>query len=147
MKPKIYFAGGWFTPEQEEEHERVYQALAKTNEFDIFNPKHHSFKPENATEDNMTATLLGNVENIAKADIVVAIYDRKDTGTIWETGFAYACKKPIIYYAETLGNKPFNLMLAKTGNFAANEADLIDMLLQKETYEFKSVYKYSGVIE
>lgn len=147
MKRKIYFAGGWFSPEMEEEHERIYQALKATDKFEIFNPKHHSFTPDNATEDAMTATLLGNVENIASSDIVVAIYDRKDTGTIWETGFAYACKKPIVYYAETLNGKPFNLMLAKTGNFAANVEDLISLLDDETTFKFKSVYKYEGEIE
>ena len=83
-----------------------------------------------------------------QADIIVAIYDGKDTGTIWETGFAYASKKPIIYYSETLGDRPFNLMLARTGNFAANEKELLTLLRNKNSYIHKNVFAaYKGELE
>ena len=40
----------------------------------------------------------------------------KDIGTIWEAGYAFAFKKPIIYFCAGLpeGAK-FNLMLARSG--------------------------------
>lgn len=146
MKKKIYLAGGWFTPEQEEEHSRIYNCL-KDN-YDVFNPKLASLITPGCTDDFMTQTLKGNIENIKNADIVVVIYDYRDTGTIWEAGFAYANKKPIIYYAEKNGNKPFNLMLAKTGQYAVTEIDLLFQLSDEKSYTFKNVYNdYQGDIE
>ena len=45
----------------------------------------------------------------------MAITDEKDIGTIWEAGYAYGIGKEIVYYAETLGDNPFNVMLGKSG--------------------------------
>lgn len=144
---KIYLAGGWFTPEAEEEHTRIYNILVD-NCFVVFNPKLESLVNKDSTNQDMAMTLLGNVDNICDADIIVAIYDRKDTGTIWETGYAYAMKKPIIYYAETLNGKPFNLMLAKTGRFAKNTEQLINMLFDDTSYMFKTIRNdYTGDVE
>ena len=145
-KKKIYLAGGWFTPEQEEEHTRIYELLK--NDYDVFNPKLESLVTPNSTEDFMSQTLIGNIEGIKNADLVVVIYDYKDTGTIWEAGCAYANKKPIMYYAETLGEKKFNLMLAKTGNFADNMTALACALQDESTWQYKDVYNsYKGSVE
>lgn len=145
-KKKIYFAGGWFSPQMEEEHTRLYNLIK--DKFDVFNPKLESLVTPGSSSDFMAQTLRGNIEGIKNADIVTVIYDYKDTGTIWEAGCAYALHKPILYYAETLGDKPFNLMLAKTGNFASNEKDFVSMLENEETYEYKDVYEsYTGKVE
>lgn len=145
-KKKIYLAGGWFTPEQEEEHTRIYNAIK--DDFNVFNPKLESLVTPGATDDFMTQTLLGNIRGIEEADLVLVIYDYKDTGTIWEAGHSYASKKPILYYAETLGNKKFNLMLAKTGNFVSNMDALNEALHKEETFVYKDVYhSYRGGVE
>lgn len=143
---KLYLAGGWFNFEQEEEHTRLYNLLK--DKYKVFNPKLESLIKPGCTDDFMSQTLLGNIEGIKNADIIVAIYDGKDTGTIWETGLAYAYQKPIIYYAEKLNGKKFNLMLAKTGLYAANETDLLNLLEDKKSYVFRNVYSsYKGDIE
>lgn len=142
---KIYYAGGWFTPEMEEEHSRIYNLIK--DKFDVFNPKLESLITKEYTQDDMTQTLMGNIAGISNADLVLVIYDRKDTGTIWEAGCAYAYNKPILYYAETLGDKPFNLMLAKTGNVARNMDELLEKLNDEHTFKFKRVYDYEGDIE
>ncbi|HUM44333.1 MAG TPA: nucleoside 2-deoxyribosyltransferase [Fervidobacterium sp.] len=145
MKKKIYLAGGWFSPEQEEEHTRIYNLIK--DEYDVFNPKLASLVKPDSTQDEMTQTFLGNLEAIRNADIVLVITDRKDIGTIWEAGYAYANQKPIVYYAETLGNKPFNLMLAKTGRVVINEIQLLFELADEDNYKFTAVHDYDGVIE
>ena len=145
-KPRVYFAGGWFTPEMEEEHTRLYNLIK--DDYDVFNPRLESLVKPGSTTNHLVQTLQGNKQGIIDADIVVAIYDRKDTGTIWETGFAHAIKKPIIYYAETLGDKPFNLMLALTGRVAKNEDELIKLLQDKSSYDYKDfVTEFDGGIE
>lgn len=125
---KMYLAGGWFTPEQEQEHSKLYEALKDINGLDVYNPRLEGEIDTDTSVDKMSAILLSNVDNIKSSDFVVVIYDGKDTGTIWEAGYAYANKKPIIYYAEKLGGKKFNLMLAKTGYFVDNLESLVDLI-------------------
>lgn len=146
MKKKIYFAGGWFNPAQEEEHTRIYNVIK--DKFDVFNPKVAGIVDDTTTGDHMVNILLGNVNAINESQLVVAITDRKDMGTIWETGYAYASKKPIIYYCETLGNAPFNLMLAKTGLVARNEEELLKLLEDDASWFFHAYREqYKGAIE
>lgn len=141
---KIYLAGGWFSPEAEERHSRLYNLLK--DKYDVFNPRIES--DQTHVKLNADEILQKNIEGMTSVDIIVAIYDGKDTGTIWETGFSYAIKKPIIYYSETLNGKPFNLMLARTGNFAANEDELLALLEDEKSYQYKNVFaSYQGEIE
>ena len=100
-------------------------------------------------KDAQTNAFLGNLKAINEADVIVAITDGKDMGTIWESGYAFARKKPIIYYAETLGNNQFNLMLAKSGvAVCRNQTELKIALRREETYEVKDTYDaYQGEIE
>lgn len=143
---KIYYAGGWFSPEQEEQHTRIYNLIK--DRYDVFNPKLESLITPGCSSDKMTQTLIGNIEGIKNADLVVVLYDYRDVGTIWESGFAYANNKPIIYYAEHLNGKPFNLMLAKTGRFASNEEALLKLLEDETSWTFKDVYNdFKGEIE
>ena len=143
---KIYLAGGWFTPEQDEQHTRIYNLIK--NDFDVFNPRIKGEIDNGTSNDKISSILIGNIEGIQNADLTVVLYDYRDTGTIWEAGFSYASKKPIIYFAEHLNGRPFNLMLAKTGRFAANEQDLVKLLNDESSWTFKNVYNdFKGVIE
>lgn len=145
---KIYFAGGWFSPAQEEEHTRIGDFLNRHKDLIVFNPRTAGgdFKVGKET-DHMTQVLLNNCNAIDEADLVVAITDYKDMGTLWECGYAYAKKKPVIYYCETLGDKPFNLMLAKTGRVARDVDELENLLVDLTSYEFKPVHSFDGLVE
>lgn len=144
----IYFAGGWFNPQQEEEHSRIGAFLERQNYLSVFNPRTAGgdFKPGKET-DHMTHVLFNNCKVINEADLIVAITDYKDMGTLWECGYAYAKNKPIIYYCETLGDKPFNLMLAKTGRVARNIDELENLLIEEKSYVFKAVHSFKGMVE
>lgn len=145
MKLKIYLAGGWFTPEQEEEHSRIARLLGTNINLKVFNPRIAGEIDKQTTGDKMSKILIGNIEAIEACDKVVVIYDGKDTGTIWEAGFAYALKKPIVYYCEKPTTK-VNLMLAKTGEFVHDEVGLLGNLAKEAC--FKNVYdSYKGEIE
>lgn len=145
---KIYFAGGWFSPAQEEEHTRVGNFLERRKNLEVFNPRTAGgdFKVGKET-DYMTQVLLNNCKAIDEADLVVAITDYKDMGTLWECGYAYAKQKPVIYYCETLGDKSFNLMLAKTGRVARDIDELENLLVDKDSYVFKQVHSFDGLVE
>lgn len=143
---RLYFCGGWFDPQQEEEHTRLYDLIK--NKFEVFNPRLAGIVSTSDTADRMTNILFGNLKALNECQVVVAITDRKDMGSIWEMGYAYAMKKPIIYYCETLGDKPFNLMLAKTGMVARNEEQLLALLSDEESLKFyESRNDYKGEIE
>ena len=145
---KIYFAGGWFSPAQEEEHTRVGNFLERHKNLEVFNPRTAGgdFKVGKET-DHMTQVLLNNCKAIDEADLVVAITDYKDMGTLWECGYAYAKQKPVIYYCETLGDKPFNLMLAKPGRVARDIDELENLPVNKDSYVFKQVHSFEGLVE
>lgn len=146
IKKKIYFAGGWFNPQQAEEHERVYDALKQ--KYDVFNPKIAGIVDSSTTGDHMVNILLGNLNAIKESQLVVVITDGKDMGTIWESGYAYGNAKPIIYYCETLGDKPFNLMLAKTGRVAKSINELLELLNDDTSWQFKNYCEqYKGTVE
>ena len=148
MKKRLYFAGGWFSPVQKEEHIRIGAVLEAHKHLDVFNPRTAGGDFETGKEtDHMTHVLLNNCKSIDEADLVVAITDYKDMGTLWECGYAYAKRKPIIYYCENLGNKPFNLMLAKTGMVARNVDELEEMLVDDDNYKFKPVHSFDGMVE
>ncbi len=148
MKKRLYFAGGWFSPAQEEEHTRIGAFLERHKYLDVFNPRTAGgdFKAGKET-DHMTQVLLNNCKSIDEADLIVAITDYKDMGTLWECGYAYARQKPIIYYCENLGDRPFNLMLAKTGMVARDVDELEELLIDNESYKFKSIHSFDGMVE
>ena len=145
---KLYYGGGWFNFQQEEEHTRIGNFLEQLPGFDVFNPRTAGGDVKvNKEADYMTQVFLNNCKEINEADIVVAITDYKDMGTLWESGYAYCLKKPIIYYCETLGDKPFNLMLAKTGKVARNVNELKTLLEDEKSYIFTKLYSFDGEIE
>ena len=68
-------------------------------------------------------------------------------GTIWEAGYAFGINKPIIYFAETLGNNQFNLMLAQSGNMVLlNDSEITRTALDAVIHENYKV-PYGGAIE
>ena len=146
LKKKVYFGGPWFNQQQEEEHSRLYDLLK--DKYDVFNPKLAGVVSKDTKLDLMSLLFLGNLKAMNEAQIVIAITDGKDMGTIWESGYSYANKKPIIYYCETLGSNKFNLMLAKTGLVARNEEELLALLEDAASWQYHAVDEsYHGDIE
>lgn len=147
MKLSIYLASPWFIPETAERQSRICNFI-KSLGFNVLNPREMAVD-NSSTKDAMTTAFLNNINDIEKADLIVAITDGKDMGTIWEAGYAFGIKKPIVYYAETLGNNQFNLMLAKSAvGVARNEEELKTLLESPDTYHYNKFYDtYKGAIE
>ncbi len=135
---KVYFASPWFTPEQAEREERLKARLRELG-FDVWSPKENCDCSPISSDEMRKSVFSDNVENIKKCDIIFAITDGKDMGTIWEAGFAYGYNigmhdpetfRPIVvvYYCETLGNGLFNLMLAQSGDIVVTNFDDLDKL-------------------
>lgn len=113
-KYDFYFASPFFNPEQVEREERLIAHLRGLG-FKVFSPKEECFLPPTSSQEERIEVFKNNCDAIRNSKAVFAVTDGKDIGTIWEAGYACGLKVPVIYYAETLGNNQFNLMLAQSG--------------------------------
>lgn len=136
-KKLVYLASPWFTPEQAEREERLRMKLRSLG-FEVWSPKEEAICDAISTQETRQRIFDGNVKAIKACDVVFAITDGKDMGTIWEAGFAYGYNEylnrvgydPIIivYYCETLGGGQFNLMLAQSGDIIITNFEDLDRL-------------------
>ena len=117
----MYLASPFFNKEQLDRVKRLEDALDDLGYVDIFSPRLESnVKFE---EGNSKLCFSMNIDAIANADIVIAVTNDKDLGTLFEAGYAYALKKPILYLYETKEKElNFNLMLSQSG-LAFNSID------------------------
>lgn len=147
----IYNAGPWFRPDQEERNTFMKETLEKLG-FNVFDPRTANLVPPDANTDWRKTAFEGNIGAIREADCVIATTDGLDAGTMMEAGVAYQAGIPIIYFAETLGDKQFNLMLAQSGiHVVLSREQLVKDLqnpeLLKCIVENKVFSEYSGNIE
>lgn len=165
---KIYFAGPWFTAAQAEREQRLINRLRELR-FDVFSPRESSNITGSFADPKVQkATFEGNIVNIDSCDILFAVTDGKqgtctepdksgqpmqaiDAGTMVEVGYAYRMrresgKKPImVYYAETLGNAQFNLMLAQSADIVITKYE--DLANLPKWIEENTQVSYNGMIE
>ena len=103
----IYLASPFFNEEQLNFVKELEEA------FDIagisyFSPRSEGVLIEMTPEEKekkMTEIFESNVKHIAQANLVVAVIDDWDTGTVWEMGFAYGINIPIM----TISNHDYGL--------------------------------------
>ena len=150
---KVYFASPWFTPEQEEREERL-KAKLRSLGFDVHSPKEEAVCGAISDAETRQKIFQGNIDAIDSCDIVFAITDGKDMGTIWEAGYAYGYNATygnvyqpitIVYYCETLGDGLFNLMLAQSGDIIITKFEDVDKL--PELLRKGEKLAYAGRIE
>ena len=151
MKSKrIYLASPWFNEAQAEREDRVKNKLRELG-FDVWSPKENSSLSPITDPKVREAIFAANISGMKDCDIIFAITDEKDMGTIWEAGFVYGMnitkKEPItiVYYAETLGDGMFNLMLAQSGNIVITNFNDMDKL--PELIEKGEGLAYAGIVE
>lgn len=154
VRNKVYFASPWFNPEQAEREERVKARLRELG-FEVWSPREEAICSAISSQETRQKIFEGNCEAIESSDIVFAITDGKDMGTIWEAGFAYGLNKlnefcscpkiTIVYYCETLGNGQFNLMLAQSGSIVVTKFEDLDTL--PGLIEKGGQVSYAGLVE
>nr|DAG64287.1 MAG TPA: Nucleoside 2-deoxyribosyltransferase [Caudoviricetes sp.] len=113
-KYDFYLASPFFNDDQIEREERI-KSLLRTYGYKVYSPREHGVVGNLSDSISVQETFNSNVEAINDSKKVLAITDGKDMGTIWEAGYAYGKGIPIVYYAETLGDNPFNIMLSESG--------------------------------
>lgn len=145
FKYDFYFASPFFRPEQVEREERMIAHLRGLG-FKVFSPKESCHLDAKASQASREEVFNSNCDAIRNARAVFAVTDGKDMGTIWEAGYGYGIGKPIMYFAETLGDNQFNLMLAQSGVdvFTSQDEVTFNAILNALT---GNVRKYRGDIE
>lgn len=154
LNNKVYFASPWFTPEQEEREERL-KAKLRSLGFNVWSPKEEAVVGAISSQEVRQKIFDGNCNAIESSDILFAVTDGKDMGTIWEAGYAYGYNKlndfvqsakiTIVYYCETLGNGKFNLMLAQSGDIIITKSEDLDKL--PRLIEERERLFYDGLVE
>lgn len=137
----VYLASPFFRPDQIERVEEVEKLLEKHG-FTYFSPRKELVCPPNAGDGLRKKTFEGNHNGILDADMVIAITDGKDVGTIWEMGVAYQAGVPVIGVALTLGDAPFNLMLSESCSSTCRTMKELEKTLTEGTE-----FYYQGDIE
>lgn len=110
----FYLASPFFKDSQIQ-REEIVKTILREHGHKVYSPKENGILTPDATDEVRTKIFKENCEAIQKSRRILVITDEKDIGTIWEAGYAYGIGKEIVYYAETLGNNPFNVMLGKSG--------------------------------
>lgn len=150
---KVYFASPFFTPEQIERETRLKAKLRELG-FNVWSPSENCNLSPISDPQVRNKVFAANVYNIVTCDILFAITDGKDMGTVWESGFACGInhmldngipKIKIVYYCETLGDGMFNLMLAQSGDIVITKFQNMDMLPQLISED--RGLEYAGVVE
>lgn len=106
----VYLAGGWFNDDQLRRIKEAELVLSELG-FKVFSPrKQQNEHLEFGSKEWRELTFNNDIKNIDWADMVFAIYDEEDAGTMFEIGYAYATSKPVFVYHET--DSIVNLMIS-----------------------------------
>jgi nucleoside 2-deoxyribosyltransferase len=109
--PRAYVAGPIFTPEQRGAVDSVTSCLEALG-YVTYSPYRDGImlQPTDPPE-RRDEVFQSNVWAIRSSDLLVALLDTKDTGTIWELGMANAGRLPVV--AITLLEPKMNVMLER----------------------------------
>jgi nucleoside deoxyribosyltransferase len=108
---KIYLAGPFFNEAQVAVIEALEQTFSK---HDVFSPRSEGVLSSSTAEERraMASVIFrSNCDNIEAADLVFAVIDDRDPGTIFEIGYAYGCLVPVVTYSNQ--NYGVNVMIAQ----------------------------------
>lgn len=148
MKGKVYLASPFFNPEQSNRERSVCKLLRDLG-YEVFAPVEQGILEPDADTDIRSSIFNSNVVAIQDSDVVFAITNDKDMGTIWEAGYAFGIGKPVIYYCEDLVGE-FNIMLAKSGNLVLSSLDDVEecehMIDQVVKSKGSVKYEYLGKV-
>ena len=111
---KIYLASPFFNEAELEVYRRAIRLL-REEEHDVYVPQEHTI--ENAwslsNEDWAQRVFAADIEAIEDCDIVIVLNFGmySDSGTAWETGYAYALRKTVIQVLCGGDNATYSLMM------------------------------------
>lgn len=116
---KVFIASPFFNEEEIKRLRFVEKVLKDVKGFEVFTAVDHQFAMLKFGSEPWRDAVFGNdLSHLHEADIVVGIHDsgrskEPDSGTIWEIGYAYANRIPIIIFKEK-EEDAVNLMIANS---------------------------------
>lgn len=122
---KAYIASPFFNESQIERVENL-KAVLSLLQIEFFSPKDESNLKFKGDSVSGLEVFKMNINEIRKCDIVVCITNDKDTGTLFEAGYAYGMNKSIFYLYD--GGESFNLMLSNSGVATTSFEELLGVL-------------------
>ena len=142
-------AAGWFNPTQAQELSALEDICDSREWIDLASPRRIFVCPPNAPKETQDETFAGNLHHIETADFLIVNTRDKDSGTIWEAGYAYAKNIPIVYFCAGLPpGAQFNLMLAASGVAVCTSIEDLTSYLDVCTREDSVLpRRYEGKIE
>lgn len=146
---KAYIASPFFNEEQLERVKYI-EELLKLYNIEFFSPRTDTYVKPNSTDEERKKAFHDNLKAIRNSSFIIAVTDGKDIGTMFEAGYAFNEGVQIIYFAETLGNNPFNLMLAMSGDIICKTRDELNAsICFVNDYDFLTIAnkQYEGEIE
>ncbi|QSV13779.1 PfkB family carbohydrate kinase [Photobacterium ganghwense] len=101
---QIYLAGPFFNTAEQWRIDEAREALLDMG-FNVFSPIH------DVGEGDINYVATSDLVALDNSDIVLAMLDGLDCGTIFEVGYARAQQKPVIVVAESIDNKDLTMII------------------------------------
>ncbi len=129
FNPLVYLASPGFTDAQKELLTDL-ESWLWDNDLDVYSPFRDGIRlTPDATRKDRRDVWKENVWAIGESDLIVALLDDKDTGTLVEFGMAVAMKKPIVAYAPRTAM--MNVMLAEAiAAYACNGSEFSEVMIK-----------------
>lgn len=121
----IYIAAPFFTDAQLLFVNQI-ESVLEANDWEFFSPRKEGvLKDMSPVErfEKMHEIYESNVKNVRNSDIILAVIDDRDPGTIFEIGFAAALMKPIV----TLTNHDYQVNVMIRNCTKAHLKGLMDL--------------------
>lgn len=110
----IYLAAPWFNPHEADTYKKVLAKLRESGE-EVWAPMECIIDSEQQLPNDEWAKLVfdEDIKAIDKCDklVVLNFGMYSDTGTAWETGYAYAKQKPILMLVDDEYEATYSLMM------------------------------------
>ena len=110
-KKLIYIASPFFNSAELARVSRI-ESFCKGHALMPLSPREFLVLKPDANKGDRKAVFYKNCDWIKKSDLVLACMDDRDTGTVWEAGYAYGISKPVVAFSENPSDK-VNIMLAQ----------------------------------
>ena len=125
----VYIASPFFKPD-ELERIQIIEKMIVSRGHEVISPRNFGILPPKASLEIRAKVFAKNTQSIDKSNLVLALLQSDDTGTIWEIGYAYGVGVPVIGMCS---QDKINLMLAQSfAGFVRNNTELTDFLRLKD---------------
>lgn len=108
---KVYLAGPFFNPRQIG-LVKTFETILARKGLKVYSPRKHQSKASYGSMKWRRQTFASDVRAIDSTDVVFAIYNGEDSGTMWEIGHAWSRRKPVLVFNSK--EKRVNLMIAQS---------------------------------